>query len=116
MYRKKLRKLFLRANRGECTCEGFTINKCTIKDCGSAAAYPLFQVAKTKFGNSSLEFTNNTVVNFANEYIQTYSVTAGADNSATYLFKNNTFYKTQPRQRTPFWITWESRQKSTQEE
>ncbi len=94
---------FLRANRGECTCEGFTINKCTIKDCGSAAAYPLFQVAKTKFGNSSLEFTNNTVVNFANEYIQTYSVTPAADNSATYLFNNNTFYKTATNSaRNPF--------------
>lgn len=85
---------FLRANRGECTCDGFVVNRCIIKDSGSASAYPLFQVSKTKFGTGSLELTNSTVYNFSNEYIQTYSTTAGGDNSAIYLFRNNTFYKT----------------------
>jgi hypothetical protein len=85
---------FLRANRGECTCESFKVNNCIIKNNGAVAAYPFFQVAKTKFGAGSLELTNSTISNFNNEYIQSYGTTAGADNSATYLFKNNTFYKT----------------------
>jgi len=85
---------FLRANRGECTCESFKVNNCIVKSNGSVAAYPFFQVAKTKFGTGSLELTNSTIADFSNEYIQSYGTTAGADNSATYLFKNNTFYNT----------------------
>lgn len=85
---------FLRANRGECTCESFKVNNCIVKSNGAVSAYPFFQVAKTKFGTGSLELTNSTISNFNNEYIQSYGTTAGADNTATYLFKNNTFYKT----------------------
>ena len=84
----------LRANRGECTCDGLKINNCIIYNNGSVAAYPFFQVTKTKFGTGSLELTNSTVYDFANEYIQNYSTTAGGDNTATYLFKNNTFFNT----------------------
>lgn len=84
----------LRANRGECTCDGLKINNCIIYNNGYVAAYPFFQVTKTKFGTGSLELTNSTVSDFANEYIQNYSTTAGGDNTATYLFKNNTFFNT----------------------
>ena len=84
----------LRANRGECTCDGLKINNCIIYNNGYVAAYPFFQVTKTKFGTGSLELTNSTVYDFANEYIQNYSTTAGGDNTATYLFKNNTFFNT----------------------
>jgi hypothetical protein len=85
---------FLRANRYEGTCESFKVNNCIIKSNGTVAAYPFFQVAKTKFGTGSLELTNSTIADFSNEYIQSYGTTAGADNTATYLFKNNTFYNT----------------------
>lgn len=84
---------FLRANRGECTCESFKVNNCIIKNNGSVAAYPFFQTTKTKFG-TSLELTNSTIADFANEYIQNYNTTLGGNNDATYLFKNNTFYNT----------------------
>jgi hypothetical protein len=84
---------FLRANRGECTCESFKVNNCIIKNNGSVSAYPFYQATKTKFG-TSLELTNSTIADFANEYIQNYSTTAGGNNDATYLFKNNTFYNT----------------------
>lgn len=85
---------FLRANRGECTCDGLKVNNCIIKSNGAVSAYPFFQVSKTKFGTGSLELTNSTMADFSNEYIQNYSVTPGADNTATYLIKNNTFYNT----------------------
>ena len=85
---------FLRANRVEDTCESLKVNNCIIKGNGSVAAYPFFQVTKTKFGTGSLELTNSTIADFSNEYIQNYGTTAGGDNNATYLFKNNTFYNT----------------------
>lgn len=85
---------FLRANRYEGTCESFKINNCIIKSNGAVAAYPFFQTTKTKFVTGSLELTNSTVADFSNEFIQNYSTTVGADNTATYLFKNNTFYNT----------------------
>ncbi len=84
----------LRANRVEGTCESLKINNCIIQNNGYVAAYPFYQVTKTKFGPGSLELTNSTIIDFANEYIQNYSTTAGGDNSATYLFKNNTLFNT----------------------
>lgn len=85
----------LRANRGEGTCESLKINNCIINNNGYVAAYPFFQTTKTKFGPGSLELTNSTIIDFANEYIQNYSTApAGGDNTATYLFKNNTFFNT----------------------
>jgi hypothetical protein len=47
----------------------------------------------TKTKVNRLEFTNNTVADLANEYIQFYGTVAGNDN-AVLLFKNNTFYNT----------------------
>jgi|GEM_PF-2893043 len=84
---------FLRANRLEGTCESLKVNNCIIKGNGSVSAYPFFQTTKTKFG-TSLELTNSTIADFSNEYIQNYTTTAGGNNDATYLFKNNTFYNT----------------------
>jgi hypothetical protein len=96
----------LRANRGEGTCKSFKINNCIIKYNGYSNAYPFFQTTKTKFGPGSLELTNSTIADFANEYIQNYATTAGADNDATYLFKNNTFYNTVTNSaRKPFSFT-----------
>lgn len=83
---------FLRANRFEGTCESFKINNCIIKSNGAVAAYPFFQTTKTKYG-TSLELTNSTIADFANEYIQFYG-TVGGNNDAIILFKNNTFYNT----------------------
>ncbi len=84
---------FLRANRYEGTCESLKVNNCVIISNGAVSAYPFFQTTKTKFG-TSLELTNSTIADFSNEYIQNYSTTAGGNNDATYLFKNNTFYNT----------------------
>lgn len=84
----------LRANRGECTCDGLKMNNCIVYNSGYISSYPFYQVTKTKFGTGSLELTNSTVYDFANEFIQNYNTTAGGDNSATYLFKNNTFFNT----------------------
>ena len=84
---------FLRANRVEGTCESLKVNNCIIKSNGSVSAYPFFQVTKTRFG-TSLELTNSTIADFSNEYIQNYTTTAGGNNDASYIFKNNTFYNT----------------------
>lgn len=96
---------FLRANRVEGTCESLKVNNCIIKSNGSVSAYPFFQVTKTQFG-TSLELTNSTIADFSNEYIQNYTTTAGGNNAANYIFKNNTFYNTVTESaRKPFSFT-----------
>lgn len=81
----------LRANRAEAVCVDIKVNNCIIQNNGYSNAYPLFQMTKTKV--TRLEFTNNTVIDFANEYIQFYG-TVGGNNDAVLLFKNNTFFNT----------------------
>jgi hypothetical protein len=81
----------LRANRAEAVCNDFKVNNSVLRSIGASNAYPFFQMTKTKVNR--LEFTNNTVADLANEYIQFYGTVAGNDN-AVLLFKNNTFYNT----------------------
>ncbi|PZX13697.1 putative secreted protein (Por secretion system target) [Breznakibacter xylanolyticus] len=91
----------LRANRAEGTCTSFKVNNCIIKKMGYSNAYPFFQATKTKFTNS-LELTNSTIADFANEYVQFYG-TVGGNDDAIILFKNNTFYNTVTNEaRRPF--------------
>lgn len=81
----------LRANRAEGVCADFKVNNCVFRNIGFSNAYPFFQMTKTRVNR--LEFTNNTIADLANEYIQFYGTVAGNDN-AVLLFKNNTFYNT----------------------
>ena len=80
---------FLRANRAEGVCNEFKVNNCIIKNFGASNLYPFFQCTKTKF--TKLELTNSTISDLIPEFIQFYG-TAGGNNDAVILFKNNTFY------------------------
>lgn len=79
----------LRANRAEAVCNEFKVNNCILKNFGASNLYPFFQCTKTKF--TKLELTNSTISDLIPEFIQFYG-TAGGNNDAVILFKNNTFY------------------------
>lgn len=81
---------FLRANRAEGECASLKVNNCIFKTIGYSNAYPFFQASKTKF-TTSLELTNSTIADLNNEFVQFYG-TAGGNDNATILFRNNTFY------------------------
>jgi hypothetical protein len=79
----------LRANRAEAVCNEFKVNNCFIRNFGASNLYPFFQCTKTKF--TKLELTNSTITDLVPEFIQFYG-TAGGNDEAIILFKNNTFY------------------------